>query len=195
MKQKIKEPTLILDEDRCRRNIKMMADKAQELNLELRPHFKTHQSIEIGEWFKEYGVKKITVSSLKMANYFSDSWNDITVAFPTNIMEIDLINSLAKKITLNLLVESKETVSFLREHCSASVGIFLKIDVGFHRTGIDPQNNELIEFILNVVSNSEQLKFKGFLAHSGHSYQCRNHNDIIAVNDQSVSIMNGLKSF
>ena len=51
-----------------------MARKAKDNGLIFRPHFKTHQSIEIGEWFRESGVNKITVSSLTMANYFGRFW-------------------------------------------------------------------------------------------------------------------------
>ena len=74
--------------------------------LIFRPHFKTHQSLEIGKWFKELGTNKITVSSLKMAEYFSEKWEYITVAFPMNILEINTVNELAKKITLNVCIEN-----------------------------------------------------------------------------------------
>ena len=106
----ITKPTLILDEDKCKLNIANMFARAQQHQTELRPHFKTHQSLEIGHWFKDVGVTKITVSSLDMAAYFAADWNDITVAFPVNILEIDTINDLASKITLNLLVESIDSL-------------------------------------------------------------------------------------
>lgn len=109
-------PTLLVDKNRCLKNIQSMLDKAEQNQIELRPHFKTHQSHEVGRWFRNLGVKKIAVSSLRMAAYFAaDGWKDITVAFPTNILEIDLINALASKIKLNLLIQSKETFLFLEE--------------------------------------------------------------------------------
>ena len=113
---KITKPTLLLDEYKCKKNIQNMFSRAQLHQVDLRPHFKTHQSLEIGQWFKEVGVNKITVSSLEMAIYFAEEWNDITVAFPVNILEIDTINALAEKIKLNLLIESKETILFLNKH-------------------------------------------------------------------------------
>ena len=107
----ITKPTLLLDEQKCRDNIRMMTGKAEKSKVAFRPHFKTHQSLEIGRWFKESGVDKITVSSLEMAVYFAPEWNDITVAFPVNILEIETINYLAEKINLNLLIESVESAS------------------------------------------------------------------------------------
>ena len=60
----ITTPTLILDEEKCKANIKRMVDKANQNNIVLRPHFKTHQSLEIGRWFKDIGINKITASSI-----------------------------------------------------------------------------------------------------------------------------------
>ena len=100
---KITEPTLILDKKRCLANIEKMANKAKRNNINFRPHFKTHQSAEIGSWFRNFDVTSITVSSVRMAKYFAaNGWNDITIAFPVNILEIGQINELALKISLNI---------------------------------------------------------------------------------------------
>ena len=47
---KISEPTLLIDETRCRKNIKRMSLKANKLNKKLCPHWKTCQSKQIGKW-------------------------------------------------------------------------------------------------------------------------------------------------
>jgi len=57
----ITKPTLILDKTVCLNNIRRMAKKAQKYNIKFRPHFKTHQSAKIGNWFREFGVTSITV--------------------------------------------------------------------------------------------------------------------------------------
>ncbi len=189
----IKKPALIVDEGKCRNNIKNMADKASKNNLIFRPHFKTHQSLEIGRWYKDFGVDKITVSSVTMAEYFSAEWDDITIAFSVNLLEIDEINSLAERINLNLLVESEEAALFLKENLSHSAGIFIKVDSGYKRTGVDPDNLILIDRILNVLESSEKLIFKGFLSHAGHTYDCRRREDIIEITERSFDIMDVLK--
>jgi len=193
MKQRVIKPTLLLDEFKCKNNIERMALKAREKRLNLRPHFKTHQSLEIGEWYKEYGVDKITVSSLSMAEYFADQWQDITVAFPVNVLEIDTINSLASKITLNLLVESKETVSFLKENVTSDLAVFIKIDVGYNRVGVKSNDLKLIEEILSVIDSSDSIQFRGFLAHAGHTYNCRSKEEIIQVHEKAVRCLHPLK--
>ncbi len=186
-------PSLILDVDKCKKNIRDMALKAKELKVTFRPHFKTHQSLEIGRWFKEHGVNKITVSSLEMAEYFLPEWKDITVAFPTNILEIERINRLAEKIELNLLVESIETAKFLIENLTNPVGFFIKIDAGYHRTGVQPKDGSIIDDILKISEISEKLIFKGFLAHSGHTYKCQNKADVLDIHQRCMSTLVELK--
>ena len=190
----ITKPTLILDEKRCRKNIEEMVSKVRRNKVDFRPHFKTHQSLEIGRWFKELDVNKITVSSLSMAEYFSAEWDDITVAFPVNILEISTINKLARKIRLNLLVESVDTAEFLRANLENEVGVFLKIDVGYHRTGIPPTKVEKIDEIIEISTKSNVLKFKGFLTHAGHSYECRLKEEVLSVHYRSVKLLNPLKA-
>ena len=108
-------PTIVLDETRVRRNIARMAAKARANRVRFRPHFKTHQSAQIGEWFRAEGVQAITVSSVRMAEYFAaHGWQDITIAFPANVREIAAMNRLASQVQLHLLVESVPTVTYPR---------------------------------------------------------------------------------
>lgn len=194
MKQKITVPTLLLDRQKCLNNIQRMVDKANQLGLVLRPHFKTHQSSSIGRWYRQAGVDKITVSSLRMAEYFAnDHWLDITVAFPVNLLEIDLINRLAAYIKLNLMVENLESIQFLDRHLRHPVALFFKIDVGTHRTGLDPKEHDLIQRMLEKISTSRNLRFAGFLAHAGHTYRARGKAAVQEVHDTYLPIMAALK--
>ncbi len=190
----ITKPTLLLDKARCQKNIAKMVAKAQRHGLVLRPHFKTHQSLLVGSWFKEAGVKKATVSSVSMAQYFASEWDDITIAFPINILEIDAINELASKVQLQVLVESVEVAEYLNANMKHPIGYFIKVDVGAGRSGVQPENTVLIDQILESLSSSEALHFKGFLAHAGHTYKCRSNEEIESVHQQELEIMAKLKA-
>ena len=172
-----------------------MADKARRHNLVLRPHFKTHQSREIGNWFWEEGTEKITVSSLRMAQYFArDMWKDILVAFPVNILEIETINLLAGEIRLSLLVESAETVKFLQEHLESAVNLYIKVDTGLHRAGVHWNDHKTISEILVSINKSGITNFTGFLTHAGNSYKSRNIREIQTVHEESTSRMVSIKN-
>ena len=95
----ITTPTLLVDSDRARTNIAHMAGRARRQGIRFRPHFKTHQSAAMGAWFREAGVKAITVSSVRMAHYFAAAgWDDITIAFPVNLRELPALVALAAQV-------------------------------------------------------------------------------------------------
>ena len=191
----ITAPTLLLNEQICRRNINNMSEKAERNNVTLRPHFKTHQSHEIGRWFREAGTEKITVSSLRMAKYFAeDDWKDIFVAFPVNILEIETINQLAGKVHLSLLVESVEAVNFLQIHLQSPVDIYIKVDAGLHRTGISWDDHKAFNDILRSLDKSPVTNFRGFVTHSGHSYRARSINESSVIHNESITRMLSLKN-
>ena len=181
-------PTLILDEQKVRRNIARLADKVKSLDLAFRPHFKTHQSAAVGEWFREAGVEKITVSSLRMAAYFAKAgWTDITNAFPVNILEMDRINQLARDIKLQLIVENTEAIEALRQQLQHPVRLFIKLNAGNNRTGLPPTDTEKITTIVQRIEEAEKLSFAGFLGHAGQTYQARGKAEIARIHEDSLN--------
>jgi D-serine deaminase-like pyridoxal phosphate-dependent protein len=191
----ITKPTLLLNKETALRNIENMFHKAENLHLNFRPHFKTHQSAEIGKWFRAAGVKCITVSSLTMANYFADDgWDDITIAFSVNIPEIPEINELAGRIKLNVLIENDEGLAALQENITWHTGVFIKIDTGYNRTGIESDHIQLIDHLLGNIQKSPLLHFKGFLSHTGHTYQANSTHDIFNRHFDALLKMKALKA-
>lgn len=187
-------PTLVVDKNICLRNIEKMSKKAAEHNMRFRPHFKTHQSAKIGEWYKLFGVEAITVSSVQMAEYFAtNGWKDITIAFPVNILEINHINRLAASIKLNILVENKVAATVLSEKTINPLGVYIKIDTGYNRTGISSSKTTTIQSILNQISANKKLKFKGFLTHTGHTYTALSTNEIFSRHFDALLKLKALK--
>ena len=187
-------PTLLLDKNTCLRNIQRMALKASQKNIRFRPHFKTHQSDAIGDWFRLYGVDSITVSSVRMAEYFAlNGWNDITIALSVNILETTNINRLAAAVKLNLLVENKEALEALQKNIKNHVGIFIKIDTGYNRTGIPTSKLSIIESLIDSMAESKYLSFKGFLSHTGHTYKANSPYEIHSRHFDALLKMNSLK--
>lgn len=190
----IRKPSLLLDPHRCKANIQRLVEKTRVQDVSLRPHFKTHQSRLVGKWFREEGIDKITVTSVDMANFFADDgWKDITIAFPVNIRQIEEINELSAKVRLGLVVLDIDTIDILGHRLSHPVDVWIKIDVGTHRTGIAPTASAIIEKMLMKISLYAHLKFAGFLAHAGHTYQGRSKTEVQSIYDQSLDILVSLK--
>lgn len=192
--EKITVPTQIIDEAKCRTNIRNMFQKATNSGAVLRPHFKTHQALHTGRLFREEGIDRIAVSSVSMAAYFAaDGWDDIMVAFPVNIREAAQINRLAQQIRLGILVSSPGVVPLLKEQITRQVDLYLKIDVGTHRTGFHPDDLKVIEKELLQIKDHELLHFKGFVAHAGHTYQALSREQIISISHEGVDTLKRLK--
>ena len=190
---KISQPTLLINENIAKSNIKLMAEKARKNNVSFEPHFKTHQSKEVGEWFRQEGIKAITVSSISMALYFSNAgWKEITIAFPVNILEVDKLNEVLVKSSLTLFVQDVDIVTHL-DALTKSVELFIEIDAGYHRSGIGFDANEEIEAIIKSIEKSTH-RFKGFYCHAGDSYSAVGKEAIAVVYKDLTSKMTVLKA-
>lgn len=168
----LSRPIAVVFEQRCRKNITVMAEKAGVAGCRFHPHFKTHQSTVIGNWFKDAGINSITVSSVEMAGYFADNgWNEITIAFPFFPGQMQSINQLGEKCRIRLFVTDPETVSLLNEQIRHPADILIEIDAGYGRSGVTAGNMTMIADIVNALEQSEMLSFAGFYIHDGATYQ------------------------
>jgi D-serine deaminase-like pyridoxal phosphate-dependent protein len=196
MNHNIEKPTLILNVNQVQRNIKRMAEKAQRQDVRFRPHFKTHQSATIGEWFRLVGVTAITVSSVEMAQYFAHyGWDDITIAFPVNLRQIDTINTLARSIHLGLLLDSVETAQILSSQINAQVDVWIEIDDGTNRTGIIWDHPEAVLQLAAALKTINQVQIKGLLTHAGRIYRAGSPADITHIYTETVDRMNLVRQY
>jgi D-serine deaminase-like pyridoxal phosphate-dependent protein len=167
----ITSPTLLISEPITCANIKRMADKAQRHGKKLVPHWKTAQSHEIGNWAKEYGIREVTASSIKMTEYLcGQGWDNIHIAFPFNPREIHKLNQLAATQSMSVQLVNVATAQRLAEGLTNPVGFFIEIDAGYGRTGVHISDFGTIEELLRISNLSENLNFKGFYLHPGHTY-------------------------
>lgn len=186
-------PQLIISEKKARANIDFFIQKAARHKLLFRPHFKTHQSEQAGKWFHEAGVRAITVSSLQMARKFASAgWKDITIAFPLNILEAEGYAKLAGETGLNVLFDCPTQVHAFRDKLKHETGYFIKIDVGYHRAGVLPQQLKIIDEIIES-AGSRPLEFKGFLTHAGQTYSAKSIEEILLIHRKTTAMLHKLR--
>jgi D-serine deaminase-like pyridoxal phosphate-dependent protein len=198
----VKTPGLILDLARVRRNASRMTEVARRGNVRLRPHIKTHKCIEVGRLQTTGHNGAITVSTLAEATAFADQgFSDITYAVPIEpgkfAPAIELHN---RGIKLKLLTDDADTVTLLNESAGAAgvvFDVFVKIDCGTHRVGVEPHRSEVIE-IPRMISDAKNLNFAGLLTHAGHSYNAKTQDEILEVarheRDSMVELAERLRS-
>jgi D-serine deaminase-like pyridoxal phosphate-dependent protein len=190
----ITKPTLILNKEQSIANITRMVEKAKKSETLFRPHFKTHNSAFIGNWFRRLGIHSITVSSVSMAKFFSAyGWRDITIAFPVNLLELGIINELAPELNLNIQGDSSAILPVLENGLTFKVGFFIEVDTGQHRSGVLWKDLNEIDQMVEYLATSNRMQFKGFLTHSGHTYSADSQEEIINIYKDTVQKMTYLK--
>ncbi len=185
-------PALLLDLDILDRNLLRMQKKISDFGTSLRPHIKTHKCIQIGRKQEELGAKGITVSTFYEAEQFAlNGFTDITWAFPIPPAYAAKAVELAKKVTFRVVVDSDEAIKHLVQACKSLDGhvhVWLKVDCGYHRAGVDPQS-PLAEELVRTLSESKALTFDGILSHSGHAYAGKSRSEILSVANQERDVM------
>ncbi len=190
----ITHPTFLVDKKRVIKNIQQFQKKFSRSNTIFRPHFKTHQSTLVGSWFQELGIHQISVSSVAMAwQFYQAGWKDISIVFPFNRLEIALLQEMSKDATIGILIEDLESVNFLSSYITNNLNIYIKVDCGYGRTGIEVTNHKLVLKIAQLVNNSSKLHFKGILSHFGNTYSARNNKEVKQIYNNSLEKMIQLK--
>jgi len=165
-------PSLVLDEDRLNGNIIRMAAFAASRGLGLRPHVKTHKSIEIARRQRAAGARGITVATIGEAQVFAEAgFDDIFVAYPL-WLDHDKTRRLLQVVDqTNLIVgvDSAEGAARLAEAMAGRrhrVRVLVEVDSGHHRSGGPGHGAGGIA----AAAASAGLDVAGVFTFPGHSY-------------------------
>ena len=134
----LETPALLLHLDVVERNVRYMSERARQLGVALRPHAKTHKCVEVGRLQLERGARGLTVSTLVEAEVFTRAgFDDVTWAFPIDPSHIPHARRLAEATgaTLRVTVDDESTARAL---AGSGLHVWLKVDSGLHRAGVDP---------------------------------------------------------
>ncbi len=185
-------PALLLDLERVERNIAAMAERARLLGVALRPHVKSHKCPELAERQRAAGATGITVSTLYEAKVFARyGLRDITWAFSATPARLNQAKELCEELGPDLdlgLVVDHEAALAAAEHVGYPFKIWLKVDCGYHRAGVDPAKKTSLALAARIDA-SQVVRFAGTLSHSGHAYRVRNPAELARIAEQERRIM------
>ena len=196
----IETPNVLIDYQRLIQNIESIQKIADDNRIKLRPHIKTHKCLEIARLQLEKGAVGITCAKTEEALVFAkDGVSSITVAYPV-IDENKLIRLISTcrqfNTDLGIIVDSKygvKNISKVTAQFEKIVKIFIKIDVGLHRCGLQKDDPEIIE-IAKSINRQSHLEFSGLLSHAGHSYSAKSKNEVRKIADNEISDLIDVKT-
>ena len=189
----LQTPCALIDLDRFEANCAAMADTAHRLGVRLRPHVKTHKTIQGARIQTRGHFGGITVSTLAEARGFANAgFQDITYAVPVAPQRLPEIVDLNARIDrLSVIADHIVTVQAIEEIAAAhdtALPVWLKVDCGLHRAGVDPESDQAAA-LAGRLARSPRVDFRGILTHAGQSYGAANRDETLAVarDERSVS--------
>ena len=182
--EELPTPAIVIDVERVRRNIRKLADYATAHKICIRPHTKTHKSIELARMQLEAGACGLTVAKVGEARAMAQAADDLFIAYPAaDRLRSTALAELAKSgKTIRVGVDSAEAIESLATAARAigsEIGILIDIDVGLHRTGVQTPG-EAVERAQQVERLNE-VRLDGIMFYPGH------------VKDESVDSLRELR--
>ena len=184
----IPTPAVLIESSKLARNIARMQTAVSEGGKLLRPHCKTHKSPAIARMQLAAGARGICCAKLGEAEVFADAGvDDIRLPYPLNPVNAERVFALAARLTLSFVVDDLAVArawSALAVSRGPTLNVLVKVDVGFHRCGIDPADPRAAAVVAEI-AGLPGLTFLGLLSHAGHGYSATSpaEANVIAVEE------------
>jgi len=184
----LETPALLLHLDVVERNLTAMEQRARDLGVQLRPHAKTHKCVELGRRQLSRGAAGLTVATLVEAEAFARAGvRDLTWAFPLDPTHLPHVRQIVDEtgVTLRVVVDDLATARTL---AGSGLHVWLKVDCGYHRAGVDPASSYALE-VATELARERGITFDGILSHSGHAYKTTSKAAAAAVAESERRVM------
>jgi len=182
---------LLVDLDRLEANIRRYAAIAARAGVRLRPHIKTHKTLEIADMQLGAGASGISTAKLSEAEvYGAAGITNIFVAYPVvGVEKAHRAAQLAQRCHLIVGAESAKGIQQLSA-AATEVGttlfVSVEIDSGLHRTGVVPG---AAETLCRLVLESPGLQLDGIFTFRGASFPDAPTRDPQALGQQEGELM------
>ena len=191
-------PAVLVDRPRVLANIDRMQEAADKRGIRMRPHAKTHKSPTIARWQIDRGAVGICCAKLGEAEVFAASgFTDIRLPYPLNPRNAPRVLELLERTHLSFIVDHLDIArgwSRAMTDAGRTIDVLVKVDVGFHRCGIDPNPDTAIEFI-QAVASLPGLTLRGLLSHAGHAYHAGSEAELQQIAQHEASTLHRLALF
>lgn len=182
-------PYVVIDEATLDTNLKRMAQVAKAAGVRLRPHIKTHKTIEFAKRQIGLGAQGVTVAKLGEAEVMvAAGIDDILVAYPlvgsAKLQRFaDLLHQGARLTVALDDVEVARGLSEVGASLQMQLPILFELDTGLHRMG--KQGQEAIEEIKRIQA-LPFLRVIGTTSHAGHAYRVKTETERLQVVQEEV---------
>jgi D-serine deaminase-like pyridoxal phosphate-dependent protein len=173
----------LIDRSRATANIQRIQAMANASGLRLRPHAKTHKSPTVARWQIDAGAVGICCAKIGEAEVFvAAGIGDVRLPYPVQPSNAARLLRLMDQATMSIIVDRLDVArgwSDAMQRAGRVLDVLVKVDVGFHRCGIDPGDRPL-DFV-RAVAEMPGLNLRGLLSHAGHGYHAASESELQAI--------------
>jgi D-serine deaminase-like pyridoxal phosphate-dependent protein len=188
-------PQVLIDRSRLMRNIDRAQRLASNAGVSLRPHAKTHKSPVIAKWQIDRGAVGVCCAKVGEAEVFVDAGiANIRLPYPVNPSNAARVRALSDRAAISIIVDHLDVARGWSEamvRAGRALDVLIKVDVGFHRCGIDPDGDALA-FVQGVAA-LPGLRLRGLLSHAGHGYHAASEDELRDVARREAEILTSLR--
>lgn len=189
-------PCVLVDQQKLERNIERMQSAADTRGVRLRPHAKTHKSPDLAQIQIARGAVGICCAKLGEAEVFVDAGvQDIRLPYPLNPVNAARVIALLDRTKLSFIVDHMDVArewSRILAAAGREVDVLVKVDVGFHRCGIDPEAHGAADFVAQI-GHLPGLRLRGLLSHAGHAYAARSQQETSGIATTEAQLLRRLR--
>ncbi|MFP6900350.1 MAG: D-TA family PLP-dependent enzyme [Opitutales bacterium] len=168
----IPSPALLVFPDRVEANVDRMLQMVNGDVSRLRPHVKTHKMAEVVRLQVAKGITQFKCATIAEAEMTAESGGrDVLLAHQPvgpNMARFLQLQERFPEVLFSAAVDSPEVVDAFEE-TGKPASLFVDLDCGMHRTGIEPGEGALA--LCRRIASSEHLEFAGLHAYDGHLHQ------------------------
>ncbi|WP_284639271.1 alanine racemase [Paenibacillus silviterrae] len=180
----IETPAIVIDLDVLDANLRRTAELAAKAGVRLRPHTKTHKSVQLAKEQLAYGASGITVAKLGEAEVMAEAGiQDILIAFPiVGRSKLMRLGRLLQLCQISVSVDSYEAakeLSQLGEYLKQRIPLYLDVNSGLNRCGKEA-GEETAELALQI-AKLQGIRLATLMTHAGHAYAKSSTTDILDV--------------
>nr|WP_068891669.1 D-TA family PLP-dependent enzyme [Pedobacter panaciterrae] len=165
-------PALVFYPDRIADNITKLKGSIDSISR-LRPHVKTHKSIDVTLLMMKAGISKFKCATIAEADMLAAcTAPDVLLAYQPVGPKIRRFLALVDRFPLtrfSCLVDNEQSLNELSNAAAEldlEVNLFLDLNIGMNRTGILPDERALA--LYQKMNDSKHLKAVGLHAYDGH---------------------------
>ncbi|OBS28507.1 hypothetical protein FPOA_02443 [Fusarium poae] len=180
----IPTPALVVNLPVLEKNIDTLHQDVERLGIGFRPHVKTLKTLEVTRLMiaggKYKGMIASTIPEIKGALPLVEEGlvEECLYGIPIYPGVLPRLIELRKSLRVQLMVDNEQQVTFLEESSSSKQpwDIFIKLDVGSHRAGVEA-NSDALHRLVERAEKSSAVNIYGFYCHAGHSYGGRSRKE------------------